>query len=71
LLSSYAQSEYRFEIVDVLQDPQIAELNRILATPALVKEDPLPLRILVGDLSDAEIVRSTLNLYESSGVKDD
>jgi circadian clock protein KaiB len=40
------------EIVDVLEHPQRAEDERILATPTLIKQQPLPLRRVVGDLSD-------------------
>lgn len=50
------------EVVDVLQDPQRAEDARILATPTLVREWPLPVRILVGDLSNFDRVRALFNL---------
>jgi circadian clock protein KaiB len=43
---------YELEIVDVLEHPQRAEDERILATPTLIKQLPLPLRRVVGDLSD-------------------
>jgi len=40
-------------IVDVLDHPEVAEAERILATPTLVKELPAPPRRVTGDLSDA------------------
>jgi len=43
---------YELEIVDVLQDPQRAEDDKILATPTLIKQLPPPLRRVIGDLSD-------------------
>ncbi len=47
---------YELEVVDVTENPHIAEAERILATPTLVKESPLPLRRVTGDLSDQEMV---------------
>jgi circadian clock protein KaiB len=43
---------YELEIVDVLEHPQRAEDERILATPTLIKQLPPPLRRVIGDLSD-------------------
>jgi circadian clock protein KaiB len=50
------RGRYELEIVDVLQQPQAAEDDRILATPTLIKKLPLPLRRVIGDLSDREKV---------------
>ena len=47
---------YELEIVDVLEHPQRAEDEKILATPTLIKQLPLPLRRVIGDLSDKEKV---------------
>ena len=47
---------YRLDIVDVLEQPQAAEDDRVLATPTLIKQLPLPLRRVIGDLSDREKV---------------
>lgn len=48
--------EYETEIIDVLEFPQRAEDERILATPTLIKMLPPPLRRVIGDLSDKEKV---------------
>jgi circadian clock protein KaiB len=40
-------------IVDILESPQLAEDERILATPTLIKVSPPPVRRVIGDLSDA------------------
>jgi circadian clock protein KaiB len=50
------EGRYEVEIVDVLEHPQRAEDERILATPTLIKKLPLPLRRVIGDLSDKEKV---------------
>jgi circadian clock protein KaiB len=47
---------YELEIIDVLENPQLAEDERILATPTLIKQLPPPLRRVIGDLSDTEKV---------------
>jgi len=53
-------------IIDVLEQPQLAEDEKILATPALVKELPLPVRCIIGDLSDKEKVLQGLDLQLGS-----
>jgi circadian clock protein KaiB len=47
---------YHLEIIDVLEHPQQAEDQKILATPTLIKQLPPPLRRVIGDLSDREKV---------------
>lgn len=47
---------YQLEIIDVLEAPQLAEDEKILATPTLIKQLPPPLRRVIGDLSDKEKV---------------
>jgi circadian clock protein KaiB len=53
LVESGLSGHCEIEIVDVLQDPEQAERERVLATPTLVREAPLPRRRIIGDLSDA------------------
>lgn len=53
---------YQLQIIDVLDHPQLAEDERVLATPTLVKQLPEPLRHLIGDLSDKERVLVGLDL---------
>jgi circadian clock protein KaiB len=53
---------YQLEVIDVLEQPQLAEDDRILATPALIKQLPPPLRRVIGDLSDKEKVLLGLDL---------
>lgn len=55
-------AEYELEIIDVLEHPQLAEDERILATPTLIKRLPPPLRRVIGDLSDKEKVLLGLEL---------
>ena len=50
------EGRYDLEIIDVLENPELAEDEKILATPTLIKSLPLPLRRVIGDLSDTEKV---------------
>ena len=49
-------------VIDVLERPQVAEEEKIMATPTVVKELPLPMRRIIGDLSDWETVLLGLDL---------
>lgn len=55
-------SSYELAVIDVLERPQLAEHERILAIPTVVKELPPPLRRVVGNLSDRERVLVGLDL---------
>jgi circadian clock protein KaiB len=50
------RGEYELQIIDVLEQPQLAEDEKILATPTLIKQLPPPLRRVIGDLSDKDKV---------------
>jgi circadian clock protein KaiB len=54
--------KYELIIVDVLEHPQLAEDERVMATPTLIKALPPPLRRIIGDLSDTEKVLFGLDL---------
>lgn len=57
------EGRYELEIIDVLEHPEMAEEERILATPTLIKSLPLPLRRVIGDLSDKEKVLLGLEVH--------
>jgi circadian clock protein KaiB len=54
--------EYKLVVIDVLEQPQLAEDEKILATPTLIKVLPPPLRRIIGDMSDTERVLLGLDL---------
>jgi circadian clock protein KaiB len=58
----HLRDRYDLEVVDIYQQPRRVEEDRIVATPTLIKRLPLPLRRLVGDLSDSADVLSRLDL---------
>ena len=53
---------YELEVIDVLKNPQLAEDEKILATPMLSRILPLPVRRIIGDLSNKEKVLLGLDL---------
>lgn len=53
---------YDFQVVNVLEHPQLAEDEKLLATPTAVKELPPPVHRVIGDLSDRERVLLGLDL---------
>ena len=53
---------YELSIIDVLEQPHLAEQEKILVTPTLIKEVPPPGHRIIGDLSDAAVLAKGLNL---------
>jgi circadian clock protein KaiB len=65
ILEQEFQGVYALKVIDVLKNPQLAEEDKILATPTLAKILPPPVRKIIGDLSDRERVLIGLDLlYE-------
>lgn len=62
--------EYTLDIIDVLEHPEAADDERILATPTLIKQLPPPLRRVIGDLTDKEKVLFGLALRPPNGKTD-
>jgi circadian clock protein KaiB len=56
-------AEYEVEVIDLLDRPQLAQDQKILATPTLVRELPLPSQRMVGDLSNREHVLQALGIH--------
>jgi circadian clock protein KaiB len=62
ILETEFQGVYALKVIDVLVNPQLAEEDKILATPTLTKILPPPVRRIIGDLSDRERVLIGLDL---------
>jgi len=58
----YLTGQYKIEIIDLLKTPQLAEGDQIFAVPTLVRKVPVPMRKIIGDLSNEEKVLVGLNL---------
>jgi len=56
ILETEFRGVYALKVIDVLKNPQLAEEDKILATPTLAKILPPPVRRIIGDLSDRESI---------------
>ena len=56
ICEEYLEGRYDLEVIDIYQQPKVARDEQIIATPTLIKSLPMPLRRLVGDLSDKQRV---------------
>jgi circadian clock protein KaiB len=62
ICEEYLADRYRIEIIDLLQNPQLARGDQILAVPTLVRQLPEPVKKIIGDLSNTERVLVGLDL---------
>jgi len=60
------KGKYRIEVIDLLKNPQLSRDDQILAIPTLVRKLPVPVRKIIGDLSNTERVLIGLNLLPGS-----
>ena len=58
----HLKGEYKIEVIDLLVHPQLAEGDQIFAVPTLVRKVPVPIRKIIGDLSNEERVLVGLNI---------
>lgn len=58
------KGNYKIEVIDLLKKPQLARDEQILAIPTLVRKLPVPVRKIIGDLSNTEPVLVGLDLLE-------
>ena len=59
---SHLKGLYRITVIDLLEQPQLAKGDQILATPTVVRKLPKPVRTIIGNLSDAEDLLVGLDL---------
>ena len=62
LCEEHLPTRYVIEVIDLLKTPQLAEDDQILAIPTLVRKLPVPIRKIIGDLSNTERVLVGLDL---------
>jgi len=54
ICAEHMVNKYSIEVIDLLEHPQLAEGDKIIAIPTLVRKLPQPIRKIIGDLSDTE-----------------
>ena len=58
----YLPGRYRLKVIDLYEQPAEAAAAQVVASPTLVKLRPTPVRRIIGDMSDEEILRRTLGV---------
>ena len=66
ICDEHLAGRYRIEVIDLLENPQLAKGDQILAIPTLVRTLPSPIRKIIGDLSDKERVLVGLDVRTAS-----
>ena len=67
ICEKHLKGRYDLEVVDIYQQPILAVRAQILAAPTLIKKLPLPLRRLIGDLSDEHRILLGLDVKQDAG----
>lgn len=62
LCENHLNGRYQLEVVDLSQNPALAQIEQIVATPTLIKKLPLPLRRFIGDMSRTEHILLGLDI---------
>jgi circadian clock protein KaiB len=66
ICDEHLQGRYELEVIDLYQQPQLAQGEQIIAIPTLIRKLPLPLRRIIGDLSNTERVLVGLDLQSKA-----
>ena len=62
ICDQHMQNQYEIEVIDLIEQPQLAKGDQILAVPTLVRRLPSPIRKIIGDLSNTEKVLVGLDI---------
>jgi circadian clock protein KaiB len=65
ICAEHLEGKYKLHVIDLVKTPQLAQNDQILAIPTLVRNLPVPIRKIIGDLSDLERVLVGLNLVRT------
>jgi circadian clock protein KaiB len=65
IFNEHLKGRYDLEVIDVYQQPVLAREQQIIAAPTLVKKLPLPLRRIIGDMSNRDRLLTGLDLNHS------
>jgi circadian clock protein KaiB len=65
ICEKYLHGRYGLEVIDIYQELDLAKRDQVLAVPTLIKQSPLPLRRLIGDMSNTDRVLDGLGVRTS------
>lgn len=71
LCETHLSGRYALEIVDIVQQPERAWEDQVLAAPALIKRQPLPPRRFIGDMSRTEVILKGFDLEVGKSARKD
>jgi circadian clock protein KaiB len=66
ICEEYLAGNYELEIIDIHQQPKLAEGEDVIAVPLMIKKAPYPERRMIGDMSDTQRVLKGLGLATNS-----
>jgi circadian clock protein KaiB len=66
ICEQYLPNRYHVDVIDLLENPQLARGDQILAVPTLVREQPTPMKKIIGDLSNTDRVLSGLDIHPAT-----
>jgi circadian clock protein KaiB len=69
ICEEHLKNRYTLEIIDIYQQPHLAEGDQIVAAPTLIKKLPYPLKKLIGDMSNTERVLLGLDLKSKNNER--
>jgi circadian clock protein KaiB len=67
ICDEYLEGQYELEVIDIYQQPVLTKGEQIIAAPTLIKKLPLPMRRIIGDMSNRERVLVGLDLVPYLG----
>ena len=70
ICNEHLKDQVDLEVIDIYQQPELAEKYQVIAAPTLVKLLPLPIRRVIGDLSEKDRVLSGLEIILSPPMDD-
>ncbi len=62
ICEQYLRGRYQLEVIDLYQQPELAKTEQIIAAPTLIKQLPLPVRRVLGDMSKTERILVVLGV---------
>ena len=62
ICEAHLAGRYRIDVIDLVKNPRIAREDQIVVLPTVVRKQPLPLRKIIGDLSNTERALAGLDL---------
>lgn len=68
ICDEYLKDRYELEVVDIYQQPVLTKGEQIIAAPTLIKKLPLPMRRIIGDMSNRDRVLLGLDLVSAADV---